>query len=96
MDIKHGQLSTLIYHDSDIIKRHEEFNIRVYNLLEKYSKDILDRYRQILTQQDIYKRTPLHYGAMNKFTKCAKTLEAIFAIDIDIVPEFEDFIHLFN
>ena len=49
MDIKHGKLSTLIYHDSDIIKRHEEFNIRVYNLLEKYSKDILDRYRQILT-----------------------------------------------
>ena len=45
MDIKHGQLSTQIYHDSDIIKRHEEFNIRVYNLLEKYSKDILDRFR---------------------------------------------------
>jgi hypothetical protein len=33
---------------------------------------------------------------MNKFTKCAKTLEAIFSIDIDFVPEFEDFVHLFN
>jgi hypothetical protein len=33
---------------------------------------------------------------MNKFTKCAKTLEGMFAIDIDLVPEFEDFANLFN
>ena len=35
----------IIYHDSDIIKRHEEFNIRVYNLFEQYTRDVLDRYR---------------------------------------------------
>lgn len=45
MDIKHGHLSDKIFHDADSIKRHEEFNIRIYNLFEQYSKDIIDRYR---------------------------------------------------
>jgi ankyrin repeat protein len=48
MDIKNGHLSSQIFHDADSIKRHEEFNIRIFNLFEQYSKDIVERYRQIL------------------------------------------------
>ena len=45
MDIKHGHLASSIYHDSDTIKRHEEFNIRVFNLFEQYTRDVLDLIR---------------------------------------------------
>jgi len=95
MDIKNGHLSKNIFHDADSVKRHEEFNIRVFNLFEQYSKDIVDRYRQILTQQDKFKRNPIHYGAMSKFTKSFKACEALLTIDIDLVPGTADFITLF-
>jgi ankyrin repeat protein len=45
MDIKHGHLSKNIFHDAETVKRHEDFNIRVYNLFEQYAKDIYDRYQ---------------------------------------------------
>lgn len=95
MDIKHGHLSTQIFHDADSIKRHEEFNIRVFNLFEQYSKDIIDRYRQILTTQDKWRRNPIHYGAMSKQTKCFKTIEAVLTIEIDEVPGLKMFTDLF-
>lgn len=50
MDIKHGKLASSVFHDPESVKRHEDFNIRVYNLFEQYAKDIENRYRQILTQ----------------------------------------------
>ena len=95
MDIKNGHLASSIFHDPETVKRHEDFNIRVYNLFEQYTRDILDRYRQILTQQDIHRRNPIHYGAMSKYTKCYKTLETILTIDIDFVPGMDDFLKLF-
>ena len=95
MDIKHGHLASAVFHDAEIVKRHEDFNIRVYNLFDQYGKDIVDRYRQILTQQDMNKRNPIHYGAMSKYTKCLKTLEAILTIDIDLIPSSESFLPLF-
>jgi hypothetical protein len=95
MDIKHGHLSSAVFHDADTIKRHEDFNIRVYNLFDQYSKDIVDRYRQILTQRDSQNRNPIHYGAMSKFTKCFMTVEALLNIDIDIVPCYDQFLSLF-
>ena len=52
MDIKNGHLATSVFHDAASVKKHEEFNIRVYNLFEQYSKDIVDRYRQILDCRD--------------------------------------------
>ena len=45
MDIKHGHLTSSVFHDAETIKRHEEFNIRVFNLFEQYAKDIVERYR---------------------------------------------------
>ena len=95
MDIKHGHLSTQIFHDADSIKRHEEFNIRIFNLFEQYSKDIIDRYRQILTAQDKNRRNPIHYGAMSKFTKCNKTIEAVLNIEIDEVSNLKLFNEMF-
>lgn len=80
MDIKHGHLSSQIFHDSDSIKRHEEFNQRVFNLFQKYSEDIIDRYRKMLTVQDKYRRNPIHYSAMSKQTKCFKTAQALLDI----------------
>ena len=50
MDIKHGHLASSVFHDPSSVKRHEDFNIRVYNIFEQYAKDIENRYRQILTQ----------------------------------------------
>ena len=50
MDIKHGHLATSVFHDAETVKRHEEFNIRVFNLLQQYSSDIIARYDQILKQ----------------------------------------------
>ena len=35
------------------------------------------------------RRNPIHYAAMNKYTKCYKTLEALLKIDIDVVEGFE-------
>ena len=45
MDIKNGHLASSIFHDPETVKRHEDFNIRVYNLFDQYARDILDRYR---------------------------------------------------
>ena len=96
MDIKQGELTKNVSHDADTIKRHREFDIRLQSLIEQYATDILARYREILTQQDnVMKRNPIHFGAMNKFTKCLKTLEAILDIDIDRCPGFESFLPLF-
>lgn len=95
MDIKHGHLSSQIFHDSDSIKRHEEFNIRVFNLFQKYSEDIVDRYRKMLTVQDKFRRNPIHYSAMSKQTKCFKTAQALLDIQIDEVPATKDFQDLF-
>ena len=95
MDIKHGKLATSVFHDAETVKRHEEFNIRVFNLLQQYSSDIIARYDQILKQQDQCKRNPIHYGAMNTFTKCHKTLEALLTIDFDDVQGYESFLSLF-
>lgn len=96
MDIKQGELVKTVQHDADTIKRHREFDLRLVSLFEQYACDIIARYREILTQQDsISKRNPLHFGAMNKFTKCAKTLEALLKIHIDEVDGFEQFLGLF-
>ena len=45
MDIRHGPLASSVFHDADTTKRHEDFNIRVYNLFSQYAQDIVDRYR---------------------------------------------------
>jgi len=95
MDIQKGELSSQIFHDADSIKRHEEFNIRIYNLFEQYSKDIIERYRQILCVQDKHLRNPIHYGAMSKYTKCHKTLDAVLTIDLDEVPDEKMFLEIF-
>lgn len=96
MDIKNGELVKTIAHDGDSIKRHREFDLRLVSLLEQYATDIIARYREILTAQEfINKRNPIHYGAMNKFTKCHKTMEALLDIDIDHVPGFKDYIQLY-
>jgi hypothetical protein len=34
MDIKHGHLASAVFHDAETVKRHEDFNIRVYNLFD--------------------------------------------------------------
>lgn len=83
MDIKHGELVSTVFHDADTIKRHEEFNIRVSNLFEQYARDVINRYRAILTHLDRFRRSPLHYGSMSKYTKCFKCIEALLKIDID-------------
>ena len=41
MDIKHGKLVETVFHDAETVARHESFNIRVHNLLEQYSRDII-------------------------------------------------------
>jgi len=45
MDIKHGKLSSAVFHDAETVKRHSDFNIKVYNLFDQYAKDIVNRYR---------------------------------------------------
>lgn len=95
MDIKHGKLVSTVFHDAETIKRHEEFNIRVQNLFESYAKDLVDRYRRILLQQDIHLRNPIHYAAMSKYTKSFKTIEALLKIDIDGVEGYDQFLSLF-
>lgn len=50
MNIKDGKLLSTIFHDADTVQRHEEFSIRVVNLLKKYSEALSGRYRQILCQ----------------------------------------------
>ena len=96
MDIKQGELTKTVQHDADTIKRHREFDLRLVSLFEQYACDIIGRYREILTQQDNeMRRNPIHYSAMNKFTKCQKTLEAMLKIDINDVPGFDQFLPLF-
>jgi hypothetical protein len=97
MDIKHGHLVSTVFHDADTVKRHEEFNIRIQSLFEQYARDLLMRMRQILTQQDQpFRRNPIHYGAMSKYTKCFKTIEALLNIDMEEDPEgYDEFLKLF-
>jgi len=89
MDIKLGELDRTIQHDADKIRRHQEFDLRLVGLLEQYVVDVLKRYRDILTLQDEkYRRNPIHYAAMSKFTNSIKTLEAVLNIDFDNVPGY--------
>jgi hypothetical protein len=96
MEIKHGELLKTVSHDADTIKRHREFDLRLHSLLEQYTTDILQRYREILAQQDhVMRRNPVHYAAMNKFTRCQKTLEALLELDMDNVPGTDVMLPLF-
>jgi len=52
LDIKHGSLVSTVYHDANTIKRHDDFNVYAVNLFEKYTNQIVDRYRSILAHQD--------------------------------------------
>jgi len=45
MNIKDGKLLSTIFHDADTVQRHEEFSIRIFNLLKKYSEALSGRYR---------------------------------------------------
>ena len=69
--------------------------MRVQSLLEEYEKDVLNRLRSILCQQDCKNRNPIHYGAMSKFTKCFKCIEALLNIDLDHVEGYDSFLSLF-
>jgi len=45
MDIKHGKLDAKVFHDEETARRHEQFDVAVFDLLERYAKDITDRYK---------------------------------------------------
>lgn len=45
--------------------------------LEDYYKKLFEKYKNILSQQDVYKRTPIHYAALSKHTWCSKALHII-------------------
>ena len=96
MDIKNGELDHTIQHDADTICRHKKFEIRLSQLLEKYSCDIIARYREILTKKDEFDRNPIHYAAMAKGNNSLKTVEAFLDIDMDHVPGFDQFYSLFT
>jgi ankyrin repeat protein len=64
-------------------------------MFEQYARDLVNRLRQILCQQDTYNRNPIHYAAMSKFTKCFKCVEALLKIDIDHVEGYDAFLSLF-
>lgn len=64
-------------------------------MFEQYARDLVNRYRSILSHQDSHRRNPIHYGAMSKFTKCYKCLEALLKIDIDNVEGYDQFLSLF-
>ena len=43
-----------------------------------------------------YRRNPIHYAAMSKFTKCFKCVEALLNFDLEADAEgYDDFIKLF-
>jgi len=50
MDIKQGALTKTVAFDADTIKRHQEFDLRLYSLFDQYAKDVVARYREILTK----------------------------------------------
>ena len=81
MDVKHGELVKTVEHAADTVKRHREFDLRLNSLLEQYSCDIVSRYREILTQQDTNtKRNPIHFVAMNKYTKVDPVMQQLCLI----------------
>jgi hypothetical protein len=55
------------------------------------------RMRQILVPQDMpYRRNPIHYAAMSKFTKCFKCMEALLNFDLETDLEgYDEFLKLF-
>lgn len=100
VDIYQGELVKTVQYDSDTIKRYHEFNLHITSMFEQYACDVIKSYREILTQQDnVMHRNPIHYSAMNKFTNCKKTMEALLRIDfgsnLGTVPGYEQFLPMF-
>lgn len=53
--------------------------------------------REILSHQDHkYKRNPVHYACMSKYSNCFKTLEMLLDLRLDEVPAQDQFIVLFR
>lgn len=56
------------------IESKKELKVRI----DDYIKKTADRYRNMLCTTDNYRRNPLHYAAMSKFTWCFKVVETAF------------------
>eukprot|EP00826_Nyctotherus_ovalis_P035538 TRINITY_DN3059_c0_g3_i1.p1 TRINITY_DN3059_c0_g3~~TRINITY_DN3059_c0_g3_i1.p1 ORF type:complete len:647 (+),score=188.11 TRINITY_DN3059_c0_g3_i1:169-2109(+) len=96
LDVDHGKLVTTILHDEDAKERFEKFHEEIQELLKEYCAKILEEASNVLCQQDIYGKNPIHYGAQSTYTRCFNVVSILLAIHLRKAEGFDQFFKLFD
>jgi len=96
LDVDHGKLVTTILHDEDAKERFKKFHEEIKGLLIEYCKKIIEWASNVLTQQDIYGKNPIHYGAQSAYTRCFNVVSILLNINVRKAEGFDQFFKLFD
>jgi len=83
-DVRNGELLTSKRHLPEEKLRFKDFQTQILNTNKEFLEGLLDISEKAATTQDHDQKTPIHFAAMNKYTKCLKTMRLLMLPNIEI------------